>query len=142
MAETGLPLEGVRVIEMTHMVMGPTCGMILAQLGAEVIKVEPPVGDPTRALVRGGPSGTFIAYSHGIGDGLRSHEVRHMPVGPLWIEVARMVRAGTTQSSNRTAFMIRRIKTTIVAPCGYFRVRPIFRVADDSPEAGARHFER
>jgi crotonobetainyl-CoA:carnitine CoA-transferase CaiB-like acyl-CoA transferase len=32
-----LPLAGVRVIEMTHMVMGPTCGMILAQLGAEVI---------------------------------------------------------------------------------------------------------
>src|ERR1700685_4784814 len=50
MAETGLPLEGVRVIEMTHMVMGPPCGMILAQLGAEVIKVEPPAGDKTRSL--------------------------------------------------------------------------------------------
>ncbi|MDE2363626.1 MAG: CoA transferase [Hyphomicrobiales bacterium] len=46
----GLPLEGVRVVEMTHMVMGPTCGMILAQLGAEVIKVEPPKGDKTRKL--------------------------------------------------------------------------------------------
>jgi crotonobetainyl-CoA:carnitine CoA-transferase CaiB-like acyl-CoA transferase len=50
MAETGLPLAGVRVVEMTHMVMGPTCGMILAQLGAEVIKVEPPSGDKTRTL--------------------------------------------------------------------------------------------
>jgi crotonobetainyl-CoA:carnitine CoA-transferase CaiB-like acyl-CoA transferase len=50
MTETGLPLEGVRVVEMTHMVMGPTCGMILAQLGAEVIKVEPPAGDKTRSL--------------------------------------------------------------------------------------------
>jgi len=50
MTEAGLPLEGVRVIEMTHMVMGPTCGMILAQLGAEVIKVEPPAGDKTRSL--------------------------------------------------------------------------------------------
>ncbi|WP_256807552.1 CaiB/BaiF CoA-transferase family protein [Bradyrhizobium sp. Bra64] len=50
MAETGLPLAGVRVVEMTHMVMGPTCGMILAQLGAEVIKVEPPAGDKTRSL--------------------------------------------------------------------------------------------
>jgi crotonobetainyl-CoA:carnitine CoA-transferase CaiB-like acyl-CoA transferase len=39
MTGSGLPLEGVRVVEMTHMVMGPTCGMILAQLGAEVIKV-------------------------------------------------------------------------------------------------------
>jgi crotonobetainyl-CoA:carnitine CoA-transferase CaiB-like acyl-CoA transferase len=50
MSTLSLPLSGVRVVEMTHMVMGPTCGMILAQLGAEVIKVEPPVGDKTRSL--------------------------------------------------------------------------------------------
>jgi len=45
-----LPLAGIRVVEFTHMVMGPTCGMILADLGAEVIKVEPPGGDKTRNL--------------------------------------------------------------------------------------------
>ena len=45
-----LPLAGLRVIEFTHMVMGPTCGMILADLGAEVIKIEPPGGDKTRKL--------------------------------------------------------------------------------------------
>ena len=45
-----LPLQDIRVVEFTHMVMGPTCGMILADLGAEVIKVEPPGGDKTRKL--------------------------------------------------------------------------------------------
>ena len=45
---SALPLDGLRVIEFTHMVMGPTCGMILADLGAEVIKIEPPGGDKTR----------------------------------------------------------------------------------------------
>ena len=58
MNRTGLPLQGVRVVEMTHMVMGPSCGMILAQLGAEVIKVEPPVGDKTRSL--GGMGTSFF----------------------------------------------------------------------------------
>ena len=47
---TPLPLDGLRVVEFTHMVMGPTCGMILADLGAEVIKIEPPGGDKTRRL--------------------------------------------------------------------------------------------
>lgn len=59
------PLAGKRVIELGTMLAAPFATHILSQLGAEVIKVEPPAGDPTRALVRGGPSGTFIAYSHG-----------------------------------------------------------------------------
>src|SRR5258707_7942159 len=58
MSTYNLPLSGVRVIEMTHMVMGPTCGMILAQFGAEVIKVEPPAGDKTRSL--GGMGTSFF----------------------------------------------------------------------------------
>jgi len=48
--ERPLPLVGIRVIEFSHMVMGPTCGMILADLGAEVIKIEPPGGDKTRKM--------------------------------------------------------------------------------------------
>lgn len=58
------PLVGYRVVEIGTMVAAPFASHILAQLGAEVIKVEPPTGDTTRALVRGGPSGTFIAYNH------------------------------------------------------------------------------
>jgi crotonobetainyl-CoA:carnitine CoA-transferase CaiB-like acyl-CoA transferase len=49
-AAAPLPLDGLRVIEFSHMVMGPTCGMILADLGAEVIKIEPPGGDKTRRM--------------------------------------------------------------------------------------------
>jgi crotonobetainyl-CoA:carnitine CoA-transferase CaiB-like acyl-CoA transferase len=44
------PLEGIKVVEMSHMIMGPSCGMFLGMLGAEVIKVEPPEGDKTRNL--------------------------------------------------------------------------------------------
>ena len=44
-----LPYAGIRVVEFTHMVMGPTCGMLLADLGAEVIKVEPHRAATTRA---------------------------------------------------------------------------------------------
>jgi len=51
---TKLPYEGLRVIEFSHMVMGPTCGLILADLGAEVIKIEPPGGDKTRRLLGSG----------------------------------------------------------------------------------------
>ena len=58
-----LPLEGIRVIEFSHMVMGPSCGMILADLGAEVIKVEPRgAGDKTRYLPGSG-SGLFPAFN-------------------------------------------------------------------------------
>ncbi len=61
--EEHLPLAGIRVIEFSHMVMGPSCGMILADLGAEVIKVEPRGrGDKTRYLPGSG-SGLFPAFN-------------------------------------------------------------------------------
>ncbi|MDR6265764.1 MULTISPECIES: CaiB/BaiF CoA-transferase family protein [Rhodobacterales] len=50
MTDTFAPLAGIRVVEMSHMIMGPSCGMFLGYLGAEVIKVEPPQGDKTRSL--------------------------------------------------------------------------------------------
>jgi crotonobetainyl-CoA:carnitine CoA-transferase CaiB-like acyl-CoA transferase len=57
-----LPLEGVRVVEFAHMVMGPSCGLVLADLGAEVIKIEPPNGDNTRRL-EGAGSGFFPVFN-------------------------------------------------------------------------------
>jgi crotonobetainyl-CoA:carnitine CoA-transferase CaiB-like acyl-CoA transferase len=48
---TDLPLSGIHVLELGHTVMGPSSSMILADLGADVIKVEPPEGDRTRANV-------------------------------------------------------------------------------------------
>ena len=60
--ERKLPLAGVRVVEFCHVVMGPTCGLVLADLGAEVIKVEPLDGDHTRKLVASG-AGFFPTYN-------------------------------------------------------------------------------
>ena len=57
-----MPLAGIRVVEFTHMVMGPTCGMILGDLGAEVIKVEPIGGDNTRKLLGSG-AGFFAMFN-------------------------------------------------------------------------------
>ena len=57
-----LPLQGIKVVEFTHMVMGPTVGLILADLGAEVVKVEPLNGDKTRHL-EGSGAGYFPMYN-------------------------------------------------------------------------------
>ena len=62
----GLPYAHIRVVEFTHMVMGPACGMVLADLGAEVIKVEPighgRHGDATRELIGSG-AGFFPMFN-------------------------------------------------------------------------------
>ncbi len=57
-----LPLAGIKIVEFTHMVMGPTTGVILADLGADVIKIEPISGDNTRRL-KGSGSGYFSMYN-------------------------------------------------------------------------------
>ena len=59
---TPLPLAGIRVLEFTHVVMGPVVGLVLADLGAEVIHVEPPGGEATRRL-RGFGAGFFSFYN-------------------------------------------------------------------------------
>ena len=55
------PLAGVKVIEFSQMVMGPSCGLILADLGADVIKIEPLTGDRTR-FFKGPAAGFFANY--------------------------------------------------------------------------------
>lgn len=75
-----LPYAGIRVVEFTHMVMGPTCGMVLADLGAEVIKVEPVTGDTTRRLLGSG-AGFFPLFNRNkksIALDLRSAEGREV----------------------------------------------------------------
>jgi len=57
-----LPLAGIKVVEFSHMVMGPAAGLMLADLGADVIKVEPIGGDKTRRL-RGAGAGYFPMYN-------------------------------------------------------------------------------
>ena len=60
--DNNLPLQNITVIEFTHMVMGPTVGVVLADLGANVIKVEPIGGDKTRTL-KGSGAGYFSMYN-------------------------------------------------------------------------------
>jgi crotonobetainyl-CoA:carnitine CoA-transferase CaiB-like acyl-CoA transferase len=59
---TNLPLAGIRVIEFSHMVMGPAAGLVLADMGADVIRVEPIAGDKTRTL-KGSGAGYFAMYN-------------------------------------------------------------------------------
>lgn len=58
-----LPLAGVRVVEFSHIVMGPSCGLILGDLGADVVKVEPPNGGDKTRHMRGPGAGLFPTYS-------------------------------------------------------------------------------
>ena len=62
MKDQKLPLQGIRVVEFVHVIMGPSCGLVLADLGAEVIKVEPLDGDHTRKLTASG-AGFFPTFN-------------------------------------------------------------------------------
>src|ERR1700677_1858353 len=61
-SSASLPLDGIRVLEFCHTIMGPTAGLILADLGADVIKIEPTGGDHTRRLY-GFAAGFFATFN-------------------------------------------------------------------------------
>src|SRR5580692_12383458 len=77
-ADSTLPLAGVRVLEFCHAIMGPSAGLILADLGADVIKVEPVAGDTTRRLVgfAAGFFGTFNRNKRSVAIDLKADEGR------------------------------------------------------------------
>jgi crotonobetainyl-CoA:carnitine CoA-transferase CaiB-like acyl-CoA transferase len=56
------PLQGMRVIELAHIMAGPVCGLMLADMGADVIKVEKPSGDDSRRFVPPDINGEAAAY--------------------------------------------------------------------------------
>lgn len=62
--QPSLPLRGVRVLDLGQYISGPAAGVLLAELGADVIKVEPPAGDPFRKW-EDGLSATFVAFNRG-----------------------------------------------------------------------------
>jgi len=62
MTSRPLPLDGIRVLEFGHTILGPCCGMVLADMGAEVIKIEPPEGERTRRL-KGFGTGYFAYFN-------------------------------------------------------------------------------
>ena len=61
----GLPLAGVRVLDLGQYISGPCTSVLLAELGADVVKVEPPKGDPFRQWESGGLNATFVAFNRG-----------------------------------------------------------------------------
>ena len=90
------PLAGLRVVEFTHMVMGPTCGMILADMGAEVIKVEPIDGEGTRRLLGAG-AGFFPMFNRNKKS--LAADLHH----PEGAAVARRIARAAPTSSSRTS---------------------------------------
>ncbi len=113
MAANFEPLKGTRVVEMSHMIMGPSCGMFLGFLGAEVIKVEPPEGDKTRNL-------------SGMGS----------PFFPLFNRGKKSIQLDTTAPAGREA--LDRLLATADVFIDNFRDESLARMGADPKDLAAR----
>ena len=114
MSEPFEPLVGIRVVEMSHMIMGPSCGMFLAFLGAEVIKVEPPAGDKTR-------------YLSGMGS----------PFFPMFNRSKKSVQLDTANEAGRAA--LHRLLATADVFVDNFRDESLARMGADPADLRARY---
>ena len=94
MANDRLPLQGIRVVEFVHVIMGPSCGLVLADLGADVIKVEPLDGDHTRKLTTSGAGffPTFNRNKKSIAVDLKSEEGKEI--------IAKLIRSADVVTEN------------------------------------------
>ncbi len=94
MANDRLPLQGIRVVEFVHVIMGPSCGLVLADLGADVIKVEPLDGDHTRKLTVSGAGffPTFNRNKKSIAVDLKSEEGKEI--------IAKLIRSADVVTEN------------------------------------------
>ncbi len=61
------PLEGIRVVDVSQGIAGPSAGMLLARYGAEVIKIEPKEGDCSRGITAGRDGMTAMAIATNVG---------------------------------------------------------------------------
>ena len=95
MGSNDLPLSGLRVLDFGHTVMGPTAGLILADLGAEVIRIEPVDGDPTRRL-KGFGTGYFPFYNR------NKQSVAINLKDPRGIEIVKRDRKSTRLNSSHS----------------------------------------
>jgi len=92
-------LKGVRILDMTHVQAGPTCSQLLAWMGADVIKFEPPQGDATRGQLRDVPNADSLYFTmlncnkRSITVNMKSAETiprarcRPVPESPIWAPV-------------------------------------------------------